>query len=226
LVIHQPRHPSGGGEWVCEIDELLRFGKKISTVVAKAIDGSNEFNPGEKQCMFCPARTVCAAYDKWSLELIQLEFEDLDAGEKKPELKTKLTMRQRSYLIQHAGAIRTWLDDQHQIVMNAALQGDPTPGLKAVSGRAGKRYWLNSGDAERRLSGLVKNDKLFTKKLISPTQAEKLLTKKDYASMKALVDQSESKPILVPEGDKRSAIKPVTNEFEDLTQEKDHGRKR
>jgi hypothetical protein len=219
LVIHQPRHPSGGGEWTCELDDLLFFGKRIAPIVADAIKGSDKFNPGEKQCTFCPARGVCPAYDKYSLELMQMEFEDLDAGKEKPKLISQMTMKRRSYIVQHADMLKKWIEDQHQKVMEAALLGETTHGLKAVYGRAGKRSWSDQDKVANRLRKMLDNDKVFVQKLVSPAQVEKLLTEDQFRTIKPLVYQSDPKPILVPEGDKRQAIKPVADDFEDLTQE-------
>lgn len=217
LVVFQPRHPSGGGDWLCNVSDLLAFGKRIAPIVADAIKGSNKFNPGEKQCTFCPAKSICPAYDKYSLDLMKLEFEDLDAGDVEPELISKMNMKRRAYIAQHADMLKKWIDNQHQLVLEAALLGEDTPGVKAVYGRAGKRVWTDTDAVTKKLLSLLQNDKVFVKKLVSPAQVEKLLPEEEFKKVKRHVYQSDPRPILVAEKDKRDPIKSVTDDFEDVT---------
>jgi hypothetical protein len=56
-------------------------------------------------------------------------------------------------------------------------------------------------------------------KLISPTQAEKLLGKARYGEIVDLIHKPDGRPTLAPDTDPRPAVKPDTAEyFSDITQ--------
>ena len=59
-------------------------------------------------------------------------------------------------------------------------------------------------------------DDVFTKKLITAPQAEKLLGKKDKSIIADLIIKPEGKPTLAPESDKRPAIGDVSDCFDTL----------
>jgi hypothetical protein len=95
------------------------------------------------------------------------------------------------------------------------LRGEDFAGYKLVEGRS-TRAWLNEDTAAQVLlkSGL-EPDTLYTKKLISPAQAEKVL-KKDKGILSELISKSDGKPTLVPSCDKRTSLKDDVNMFDIL----------
>jgi hypothetical protein len=98
-------------------------------------------------------------------------------------------------------------------------------GWKLVEGRKGNRAWADEGAAEEMLkkSFRLRDDDMYTKKLISPTAAEKLLadTPKRLARAMGLTTRAEGKPSVAPATDKRPAmvITNLADEFRDLTLE-------
>lgn len=221
LVIEQPRAP-GGGEWVVSGLDLGAFGEKVREV-GKIIDSPDApLVPGEKQCRFCPARSICPAFAKFNLDLFSMKFEDLDA-ETPPDLP-EITPERRSYVVRHADMFRKWLDDLHAETLADALAGRPTPGLKVVHGRKPNREWADEEQATSFLTRYL-GDSAFIKKLRSPAQAEKVLDKDVWRTpvLSMLISQGDPKPVLVPETDSRQAIEPLTAKFDDLTMEEVDG---
>jgi hypothetical protein len=94
-------------------------------------------------------------------------------------------------------------------VMNELEAGKHVEGWKLVEGRS-HRKWKDQGQAEEILTSFVAPDKLYTKKFISPSQAEKLIGKKVMVNYLSLIDKPEGKPTLAPENSKKQSIKPVT----------------
>lgn len=218
LSINQPRNGAGGGIWETTLADLLTFGKTVKRKIAE-IEDDPEFVPGAKQCQFCPAKNGCSAFAEFNLALLDLCFEDLDM-KTSPDLPEQMTPERRSYIVQNSSMITSWLKTLHNGILTDALSGETeTPGFKAVHGNAGRRAWKDQQAAEAALSALTDKD-IFVKKLLSPAVAQKLVgTKKYDSNLAKYITRPEPKPILVPEQDKRPALKGVFLEFEDLTEE-------
>ena len=100
-------------------------------------------------------------------------------------------------------------------VEGALVKGEAVPGYKLVQGRKGARAWSDEAAAEAllRQKFRLKVEEAYNLKLISPTQAEKVLGEqpKRWAQLEKLIIQSEGKPSVAPESDKRPAISVAPN---------------
>ncbi len=218
IIIDQPRNSAGGGEWVITLDELLAFGEEVREAADASRDPNAPCTPSESACQWCPAARIdgaCPEHESWKLEFLGLEFDDLDSDDdiELPDLEG-ITPARRRTINQHAGIIRKWLDRLHADEIADVLENGPSHGVKAVPGRAPPRKHKDDEKSEAwlRKRGL-RDDKLFNKKLISVAQLDKVLGKGVFP--KALVDQGDPKPVLVPVEDERPAILRAT-EFENL----------
>lgn len=219
LMIEQPRIPGAGGVWETTLDELLAFAAEAAEAAEATRDPEAPLSAGADACQFCKHRPNCDEFARFNLDLMNKLFDDLDS-EDAPELPEQdgMTAGRRSYVVAHASMVRKWLDDLYARVMNDALAGNPTPGLKAVPGRGGARTWKDASEAEsvlRRALGV--KGAYEPPKILSPTQAEKKVSTRMWNKLRTLVTQSEPKPILVPETDRREAIRPVVELFDDAS---------
>ena len=107
--------------------------------------------------------------------------------------------------------ITGWLKAVESYALDAVCSGDEIPGYKAVSGRSNRRWADNSED----LVAVKLGDQAYTRKLITPTQAEKIL-KKDFSDLSDVVIKPEGKPTLVPVTDKRPPITTILDEFKEV----------
>lgn len=223
LIIWQPRAPGGGGEWDVSLDALLDFGERLKKAGRATSDPDAPRVPGIMQCegCYCPGarKMLCPEYLDFNLRNIVDEFDALDR-EVEHELPLRLprvnglSVERMVHLSKHKAMIGKFLDRIHQHLMDRATKGLPTPGLKLVEGRSPPRKWKDPLSVEPELAQAL-GDEAFTHKLVSPTQAEKLLPAKRYAKLKAHVDFGEKKPSLVDEHDARPAYKTVAEEFLD-----------
>jgi hypothetical protein len=99
-----------------------------------------------------------------------------------------------------------------------AMEGNPVRGTKLVEGRQGNRAWADEESAVKAVKGLLSEDQLFTRKLVSPTQVAKLLKdckvpKEILTAVDALTVRANGKPVLALSGDKRPAIPAPTEGF-------------
>lgn len=225
LIIEQPRAPGGGGEWVVTLDELLAFGEDVRKLAERTYDADAPRVPGKVQCEYCPgARTMlCPEYSAYNLEMVRDEFDDIDdeivdgVPMRTRRIKS-LTIEQKCFIVENRGMIDKFLDRVHADVLDEALRGNRTPGLKAALGRNPPRKWYRPDDAEARLRATLDDD-AYTRKVLSPTQAEKILPPRQYQRLRSLVDHGEPKTILVSELDERPSVATLVDLFDDLSDE-------
>jgi hypothetical protein len=103
------------------------------------------------------------------------------------------------------------------------LAGKDVPGFKLVQGRKGSRAWANEAEAEALLKGFrLKQEEMYSFKLISPTQAEKVLadSPRRWTKVIPLISQSTASPASRPSrtSGRRSVVKPVADDFQNIEQ--------
>lgn len=230
LVIHQPRL-GGVSEWDCSIAELRQFAQRakaqarVGTIAFESrdnwlADGSTTYlTPGEKQCRFCKAKAHCPALAAYVQEGVGADFEDLGSGERVPPATGRYEDPEAFALkFKAVPLIEDWCRAVAAEAERRLLAGEPVPGFKVVQGKRGSRAWGDESAAEAAMKSMrLKHDEMYAYKLISPTQAEKLLKSQPrrWKKLADLVTQAEGKPTVVPETDPRPAldIKPVEDDF-------------
>lgn len=243
LFIHQPRlnHVS---EWSLTVEELQTFGERAQEAAANVIvifniaecEGAGtlpieNFIPGEKQCRFCKARGgLCAAEAQARLDAVAGDFVDLTrpAGEQiagAAERVPLLTPRQLADIYSQVGVIESFCKAVCSRVNVELNAGHPVPGYKLVTGKQGNRVWSDEARAEAMLKTfrLGKDVPIYTEKLISAPQAEKLfktgaISDRRWKKLTALITRADGKPVIASETDPRPAlnINPV-NDFDDVS---------
>ena len=215
MVIHQPRL-NAVSEWTQTVEELLAFGESVwSAAVQTRFDGlglrTAPLKPSEKGCKFCRAKATCPA----------LRAEVTDCFEKvQPTPETAVDLLAEA--MGKADLIEGWLKAIRAETESRLFAGVAIPGWKVVQGKRGNRAWGDKVAAEELLKAMrIKHDQMYDYSVISPTTAEKLATaevigKRQWPKVKALITQSEGKPSVAPESDKRPALdmSAVTDDFE------------
>jgi len=207
IAIIQPRldHIS---EWSISVKDLLKWAEWVSQRAEIALSDDAERVPGEKQCRFCKAKGTCPALMKYTEDIIMADFDDLDDM---PSPDT-LTQEQLRKVLEHKGLIEGWLSSVETVVRERLESGQNFTGFKLVEGRSIRR-WDNESVAEEVLAKVL-GDNLYTKKMVSPTQAEKALKKDQRAVLDGLVVKPAGKPTLVAESDKRPPINITDEDFD------------
>jgi hypothetical protein len=239
LVIVQPRldHIS---EWVLSIDELRAFAQRVEAGAKRceaAIEFHGKFNelhdkyltPGNDQCRFCKAKAKCPKIAAEVLSLVIDDFEVLDPLPEpiKPRDVTHVTNDILGRLLDAADMIEGWVKAVRARAEAELFAGHDVPGFKLVEGRRGARKWSDAAEVETTLKAMrLKVEEMYDLSLISPTTAEKLhkagtIGPRQWPKLVALVSQSEGKPSVAPESDKRPAIvvASAAEDFEALAEE-------
>ncbi|CCW29242.1 putative protein p51 [Xenorhabdus nematophila F1] len=240
LFIHQPRlnHVS---EWSVSVDDLRQFGEQAKEAAASVITTftiaqcggvdtlpSDSFTPGNKQCRFCKAKGgLCAVETQHNLSVIAEDFVDLTEP-LEPQLSgatervNTLDNEKLSVIYNQLDVIESWCKAVRSRVSDELNAGHTIHGFKLVAGKQGNRAWGAEANAEEMLKTFrLKQDQMYNQKLISPTQAEKLLKKdspRRWAKLEPLIIRPDGKPTVVPESDPRPAldVNPI-NDFEDVS---------
>lgn len=239
LVIVQPRlgHIS---EWALPMEKqgersLSAFQRQIKPRCERAITILNgtaptdaDYAPGEKQCRWCKAKATCPALRQ---EVVSTTFEESAAT---PDEFTNLVLPYKtadldddwlSASMSKVDLIEDWCKAVRAEVERRLLAGQQVAGYKLVEGRRGARAWTDPAQVEEMLKAFrLKTEEMYDLKLISPTTAEKLAKAKtigprQWPKLQELIGQSDGKPSVAPESDKRPALTltPVADEFSDET---------
>lgn len=210
MTIVQPRRDSVTTDCL-SVDDLLAWGDSIRETAQMAYAGKGAFCAGP-HCRFCPARMRCRTLADYMLDEIQ-----------EGRMLENLTDAEIAGIVLKAKAIKSWLDSVEAYALHHALQGKEWPGLKLVEGRR-KRTITDEHAAAMILMDegqYVAAEIYKPQELQSLTALEKLVGKKRLAELlQPVIQTAEGKPTLVPEADKRPAMR-IIDEFDDTLLEED-----
>lgn len=206
-IIVQPRV---GGEpvrpWQILLERLEQFEREFTVAAEKAMAVNAPLAAGV-WCKFCAGAGVCPALRDQSLKNALVEFGIGQEEVVVPPPVEQLTSAELGLLLQQITLIEHWLTEVKSEGLRRALAGDMPDGCKLVRKRT-LRKWL---DEPRALAALtmvydLAEDDVYTKKLISPAAAEKLLGKGAKAILEPMVVKPDGDLQLVSANDKREAV--------------------
>jgi len=207
ITIVQPRldHIS---EWSISVEDLLRWAEWVTqrAEATQAEDAPRE--AGEKQCRFCKAKHNCAALLKHTEAVLLTDFDNIDGL---PNVDT-LTDEQMASVLASKSLIDGWISAIATHATDRLEAGDGFTGYKLVEGRSVRR-WYDDETAEFRLREIFGAEMAVTTKVISPTQAQKILGAKRKDEIAEMIVKPAGKPTLVPDSDKRLAISVTADDF-------------
>lgn len=238
MVIVQPRLDHID-EWDCSTNDLREFSQKVTRGVERCFAAleyrgnyaelhAKYLNPGNDQCRFCKAKAICPTLATHVQEAVGADFEEitadrmaaaelLDAADGIDNLAAKMAA---------IDLIESWCKAVRAEVERRLLAGEPVPGFKLVEGRRGARRWADDKEVEATMKSMrMKLEEMYDFSLISPTTAEKLhkagtIGPRQWSKLQGLITQSEGKPSVAPESDKRPAlvIQATADEFADVSE--------
>ena len=230
-IIVQPylKHVS---EYSCTVEELVELGEWIKE---RAESGRTNpvFSPSFDNCFFCRARFTCAARQQVAIETALIGFEDVDHAQPAP-----IRMNKLGSLYDRVEMIMSWCKDVQKHVYDELMAGRPVmrnDGLfyKLVAGKKGDREWFDPVEAEAQMKRMrLKDEQIFTKKLVGPAAIEKLTVVKrakkgeqqekpligptQWARLEEMIHQNGGSPTVALETDPRPAIASAVDGFEDV----------
>lgn len=223
VIIVQP-FLNSVSEYECSVEELLELGKWLSER-AEATRKNPEFVPNGKNCFFCRARFDCHARNA---DVLKTALEGFDDVESFASAKTvPIFLPNLGQLWGKVEQIKQWCKDietkvQAEIEAGNVVIGPDGGAMKLVEGRKPAKEWVDEQAAMEMMSRWRLKDLMWTKKLITPTQAEKLAPKKpgkkpvtepktpigktQWKRLSALVKQGRGNPTVAMASDPRPAL--------------------
>lgn len=242
MVIHQVRL-RGPDEAVTTVEELEQAGAALTEAAghsreafacrAEWLGKPNEgdyLTPTTDGCRWCKAKATCSALRGAVSKIVfnrepvtPEEFDDLDLDT--PDVVPQQTASDEWLAVSmgQADIVEMWAKAVRAEVERRLLAGEPIPGYKLVEGRQPPRKWINAEAAEEAMKKMrLRVDEMYSKKVITPTAAEKVLKKatpRRWEKLQEHITRGAASLSVAPESDKRPAavIKPVVEEFDDLT---------
>lgn len=201
MVIIQPRFEGVDPirSQVIDAIDLYDFATDLQRFAKATEDPNAPLVPGE-HCRFCPAAPTCPELHNQTTEIAKLEFSSALSYDPM-KLKKALDMKP---------AIQAWLKNLDEFAYREAEAGRCAPGYKLVEKRP-RREWIDEEAVRKELKSLgIKVNQIMTEpELKSPAQLEKIIAPSKIAH---LIKSESSGHALVPEDDKRPAVKPSAKE--------------
>lgn len=175
-TVVQPRaHHQDGPVRTMEMswDEMKAFKDRLIAGAEAAMSDDPQVGPVGDHCRWCKAKAICPAQRDNAMELAQIEFDVVDNEPLLPA-PAGLDPDHLSLILTRAGLVEDWLAAVRQYAHDLIDAGEEVPGYKLVEGRR-SRQWQDEEAAEAWLRQRFKVAEVFTKKLASPAQAEKLV---------------------------------------------------
>ena len=211
--------------------ELLEFGEYVKQQARIAWQLNAPRYPSEKACKWCRVKHSCAALAALAEDILSGAHVEEDQGFMDEDLTplkdridrgmlylggrplAEMSVDQMAEVQRYSSLIGGWLKAVEAHLTSLAMEGQAVPGHKVVSGRS-NRVFTDEEAAARKLAALgIDKDALYETQLISPSKAEELLKKKGRkpkelpALLDGLVSRSPGSPKLVPESDRRHALR-------------------
>jgi hypothetical protein len=177
--------------WVTTPERIKAFENELKMAVQIAQKPNAPLQHGE-HCRWCAAKPVCPKMTGAVDRALMLKIEELDADQIGGYLK-------------NADILEQWITDLRALAHQVLDAGKPVPGWKLVAKRA-TRQWVDEELAAKALAQDMSQDELYTKKLLSPAQAEKILKKAKKELPASHVVAISSGSTLAPVDDPRPAV--------------------
>lgn len=204
ITIVQPRVFDGEPQsWTISVEDLLRWGEWAKQRAEACLEPGAEFVPGDKQCQWCKAKPTCRALATMTEKTIMAEFEDISTPDALMPVN-RMTDAQIAEVLRAKALISSWLEAVEDRVVERLTEGEGFPGYKLVAGKANRR-WSDETQAGVALFEMI-GDAAYTQKLLSPTQAEKVLGRVRAQEIASLVFKPQGAPTLVVESDPRPSV--------------------
>ncbi len=204
ITIVQPRTKPSIRTWTVGKRELLDAAS-ILAAAAVGADNDPEFVAGD-WCGYCPAAAICPTARDKAHEIARAEFGP--RGMVLPDV-AKITRKALGAILSEIDQLEDWCKRVKGFAFEEACNGRVPPGHKLVAKRAVRKWKTEAGA----LSFLhhqvgIPEDELYTKKFVSPAQAEKLLGKDDKKALAKVWEKVSSGIKLVSENDPGEPIAP------------------
>lgn len=174
--------------WSISRTDLLAFADLVRERAAAAWNVAADRSPGEKTCQWCKVQKSCPAYLSWfqnlreqaaddafgTAEMIAVAEAEADVFADEQIILPELSIDACARILTMRGPVMKWFSAIEDRLF-AHAQDNDVPGWKVVQALA-NRTWADPEKARARLLEIgVPEDRVETRSLVSPNQAEEAL---------------------------------------------------
>jgi len=189
LAIFQPRCSRGEKFtlWALRVHELVDYTDRIAAVADDILARRNlKYEVSKSNCRWCKAAGFCAERTKViageeGFNILPATPPRQVSGTAMPQ-PAVMSPEMIAAVLDREDDIKAWLKSVRDYATNLLQSGDPNaiPGWKLVeSTKQGNREWVDEKAADTLLANKLPANVRWSKQLISPAQAEKLIPKSE-----------------------------------------------
>jgi HD superfamily phosphodiesterase len=192
--------PPAVKRWVTTFGRIKEFERELVLAVKKSADVDAPLNMGS-HCRWCAAKPTCPQMTGAVDRVVKSQMQNIDAAN-------------LAKYLEQADLVEQWVSDLRALAFELLEKDMPVPGYKLVAKR-GTRQWVDENKVESELKSFIKSDLMYTKKIISPAQAEKILKKAKLELPEGLTVSVSSGSTLARDSDPRPAIVNIGKQLTD-----------
>jgi hypothetical protein len=174
LVIVQPR-AGGVKRWAVPKGWLSKFAKEMKAAAAATRQKEAPVVAGS-WCRWCPAEASCPTKYKEIQKQAAVDFTAIAPLPGLPDVSL-LPMEKLVLALNWEDNINSWYEAIKLRIRAALDAGESVPGYKLVDGKT-NRQWKDEASVVAAFSGVLGEEQMFEKKLLSPAKLEKIVGKK------------------------------------------------
>jgi len=224
MTIIQPKLIMRGMKPITHVEMTIEevFGLALKyTQIGKAVDDPDApLVPGDKQCKYCKAKGNCNALSNQVMGNLGVTMSALDVAQQSADKDpNSMSDEQIREIIEAAPLIRQLLESVEKEALERLKSGKQVGGLKLVYGRGTRTWSLKEEEMAERLRKMgIPKERVYTQKLVSPAQAQKLVWENRKGDKKQLTERqikmleneyivkSQGKLTVAQESDSREAV--------------------
>jgi len=233
-TIMQPRIPTERGtnrsvEYTLE--GILDKAKEIGQAGLLALSDAGPISPGEEQCRWCEARSICAERREWALHSSGVVFgpvderspedlrdELLEAADSNP---SELSDAKLAGILDGIPAIEAYCRDMKVEARARLERGRRLPGYKLVAGKRTRKWLQEATDIHAALKGLRMRVKDFEKhSLLGVAKIRAILPEAKRKAFDELWHWQGGSNTVAQETDERPAVNIEAVTFSEVTEDK------
>jgi len=186
--------------WVTTFERIKKFEQDLVRAVKASKFSDAPIKTGS-HCRWCAAKPICPQMTGEVDRAVKASLQDINA-------------EQLSHYLTQADMLEDWIKDLRKLAHDMLENDNKVPGFKLVAKR-GTRQWADEEKASLELTKHLTQEDVYTKKLVSPAQAEKLLKKAKQELPAELVVSVSSGSTLAAESDPRPAVLNIGKQLTD-----------
>ena len=186
--------------WVTTVERIKQFEADLVRAVKASKFADAPIKTGS-HCRWCAAKPICPQMTGAVDRAVKASL-------------TEINSEQLSHYLAQADMLEDWITDLRKLAHDMLENDVKVPGFKLVAKRA-TRQWTDEEKAASALRQVLGEDDVYTKKIVTPAQAEKLLKKAKQELPAELVVSVSSGSTLAPDSDPRPAVLNIGKQLTD-----------